>query len=237
MARIFRFCILFLGLFNLVFCEVFGQTKESVSVQVPSKAVTMNEPFVISIVFSSPNTSSEIVPSYRFPEIPNFKKQGISRSKSTNMVNGQFIQSLTFSQYYEVPAIGNLAIPTLEVEAGQQTLQIEAFNLVVSPSTLESEEIEEAQSIPTELNGKANQPFFIVSTDLKRPFLGQGFTLKMSFFVPESNALALEFDQNDLRKIFKECGTVEKIWFRSVPTILDSKLPLKAKIIKKELGQ
>jgi RNA recognition motif-containing protein len=49
--------------------------------------------------------------------------------------------------------------------------------------------------------------------------------------------LPLEFDQNDLRKIFKECGTVEKIWFRSVPTILDSKLPLKAKIIKKELGQ
>ena len=37
--------------------------------------------------------------------------------------------------------------------------------------------------------------------------------------------------------IFKECGTVEKIWFRSVPTILDTKLPLKAKIIKKELGQ
>jgi hypothetical protein len=199
MARNFRFCILFLGLFNLVFCEVFGQTKESVSVQVPSKAITMNEPFVISIVFSSPNASSDLVPSYRFPEIPNFKKQGISRSKSTNMVNGQFIQSLTFSQYYEVPAIGNLAIPTLEVEAGQQTLQIEAFTLAVSPSTLESEENEEAQSIPAELNGKANQPFFIVSTDLTRPFLGQGFTLKMSFFVPESNALALEFDQNDVQ--------------------------------------
>jgi hypothetical protein len=34
---------------------------------------------------------------------------------------------------------------------------------------------------------------------VSKPFIGQGFTLKMSFFVPESNALALEFDQNDVQ--------------------------------------
>ena len=39
-----------------------------------------------------------------------------------------------------------------------------------------------------------------------------------------------------LRQLFSKYGKVEKVWFRSVATILDSKLPIKAKIIKAEFG-
>lgn len=199
MARFLPLLLLFFSLFSLPVMECAGQVKESVVVQVPSKAIAVTEPFVISIVFSSPNTLNEQSPAYRFPDIPTFKKQGISRSKSANMVNGQLIQSLTFSQYYEVPSIGNVAVPSVEVEAGQQTLRIEAFTLSVSPGQVDSEETQESPEIPVELNGNTNQPFFIVSSDVSKPFIGQGFTLKMSFFVPESNPLALEFDQNDVQ--------------------------------------
>lgn len=199
MARFLLLFLLFLSLFSLPALQCAGQVKESVVVQVPSKTISVTEPFVISIVFSSPIALNDQSPTYRFPEIPNLKKQGISRSKSANLVNGQLIQSLTYSQYYEVSVEGNLAIPNVEVEAGQQTLRIDAFILSVSPGQLDTEDPQPAPEIPVELNGKTNEPFFIVSSDLSRPFIGQGFTLKMSFFVPESNGLALEFDQNDVQ--------------------------------------
>ena len=91
MARFLLLLLLFLSLFSLPVMECAGQVKESVVVQVPSKAIAVTEPFVISLVFSSPNTLNEQSPAYRFPDIPTFKKQGISRSKSANMVNGQLI--------------------------------------------------------------------------------------------------------------------------------------------------
>ena len=37
-----------------------------------------------------------------------------------------------------------------------------------------------------------------------------------------------------LKSLFREHGKVEKVWFRSLPTTTDSKLPVKAQIIKKE---
>jgi hypothetical protein len=40
-----------------------------------------------------------------------------------------------------------------------------------------------------------------------------------------------------LKTIFKEAGEIEKIWFRSIATVMDSKAPLKAKILKGEFGQ
>jgi len=40
-----------------------------------------------------------------------------------------------------------------------------------------------------------------------------------------------------LRQLFGKHGKVDKVWFRSVATIMDSKLPQKAKIIKKEYSE
>ena len=46
--------------------------------------------------------------------------------------------------------------------------------------------------------------------------------------------LPLEATAKQLRSLFSKHGKVEKVWFRSVATVMDSKLPQKAKIIKKE---
>jgi hypothetical protein len=40
-----------------------------------------------------------------------------------------------------------------------------------------------------------------------------------------------------LKGLFSSFGKVEKLWFRSIPTILDSKVPLKAKIIRNDFGE
>ena len=46
----------------------------------------------------------------------------------------------------------------------------------------------------------------------------------------------LEMNSKQLKKLFNEYGKIEKIWFRSVATVLDSKIPLKGKIIMKEFS-
>ena len=46
----------------------------------------------------------------------------------------------------------------------------------------------------------------------------------------------LDLGPKQLKKLFAEYGKIEKIWFRSVATILDSKMPLKAKVILKEFS-
>ena len=44
-----------------------------------------------------------------------------------------------------------------------------------------------------------NKTFLLVSSSEYEPFVGQGFTLKLSLFVPENNVEELEFDRNDLQ--------------------------------------
>ena len=48
--------------------------------------------------------------------------------------------------------------------------------------------------------------------------------------------VALNATVKDLKKLFKQHGKVEKVWFRSFATTLDSKKPERAKIISKEYG-
>lgn len=43
--------------------------------------------------------------------------------------------------------------------------------------------------------------------------------------------LPLETTTKELKKLFKEFGDIEKIWFRSIAVDHETKLPLKAKII------
>ena len=48
--------------------------------------------------------------------------------------------------------------------------------------------------------------------------------------------LPLEATQKQVKKVFKECGQIEKIWFRSICTQEESKKSERAKILKKMYG-
>jgi hypothetical protein len=137
------------------------------------------------------------LPTYKFPELLNFKKQGVSRAKASQSMNGQMVNSYTFSQYYQPDKPGNFEINNEWIEVGNQTYKLEPFTIVVSPS-VDAEEFTE-ELLPSELILNSNDPFFVITSNIIKPFVGQGFTLKMSFFVPESNTQEFEFDHNDIQ--------------------------------------
>ena len=176
-----------------------AQSKIDFSIQIGSKNINQDETFVISITVPVNGTNAESI-SYKFPELANFQKLGISRGKSSNYQNGQIEQRIIYSQHYQALGVGQFYIPADEVLVNQQAQKFEPFYVSVSPSTgpvLENNPDE--VSLADEVLAKANQPFLLVASNHLRPFVGQGFTLKFSLFVPENNTQELEFDRNDIQ--------------------------------------
>ncbi len=164
-------CLLFLlGLLN----PTGAQTREGLTVQVGSKSITTSEYLVI--YFTLP--VSDQPPVYQFPEIANFKKLGVSRSKSSLFQNGQVVQTQTFSQYYQPNGTGSFTIPSLEVQVNGQMIPWDSFTVQVTEGTADESKESEELVIPEGTLTNTNGAFFLVSTNLRTPFVGQEFTLK-----------------------------------------------------------
>lgn len=190
-ANLFLSLLFILGILN----PAGAQTREGLTVQVGSKSITTSEYLVV--YFTLP--MSDQPPVYRFPEIAGFKKLGVSRSKSSNFQNGQVVQRQTFSQYYQPNRTGSFTIPTQEVQVNGQMISWDSFTVQVAEGAVDETKESEELVIPEGTLNNTNGAFFLVSTNLRNPFVGQGFTLKMSFFVPENNESELVFDRNDIQ--------------------------------------
>jgi hypothetical protein len=184
--------------FFLLFSLAFQQVRAQATLLVGEKAITLEENFSLSFVIKSANPSVE-APSYKFPELPGLRKLGVSRSKATDIQNGEPVYSFTFSQYYEAAASGLLLIPPSEVTVNQQSLKVDGFALQVSPSEKKEEVVEENKAQIEELFKGQNSVFLAVSSTQLQPFVGQGFTLKFSLFIPDDNSTRYSFDRNDIQ--------------------------------------
>lgn len=185
-------------LFFFLFLSAFFELRAQASLVVGEKNITLEENFALSFVIKSVNPSLES-PSYKFPELPGLRKLGVSRSKATDIQNGDPIYSFTFSQYYQASSAGTLLVPPTEVVVNQQSLKVEGFALVVSPSAQKEEVVEEDKAQIEDLFKGQNSVFLAVSTTQPQPFVGQGFNIKFSLFIPDDNSTRYSFDRNDLQ--------------------------------------
>lgn len=171
MRRIFFFFLVFL----CARVETHGQA----SLLVGEKSITLEENFSLSFVIKSANATVE-APTYRFPELPGLRKLGVSRSKATDIQNGEPVYTFTYSQYYQASTTGSLLIPPAEVIVNQQSLKTEGFALLVSPSEQKEEVVEESKAQIEDLFKGQTSVFLAVTSTQFQPFVGQGFTLKFS---------------------------------------------------------
>ena len=109
------------SIFHIVFLmlalkfSALGQNAMSVTTQIGSKSISQDENFILSFTLTRVENASATMPAYKFPELLNFKKQGVSRAKSSNFINGQMVNSFTFSQYYQPDKPGNFEINNEEI--------------------------------------------------------------------------------------------------------------------------
>jgi hypothetical protein len=190
MRRIF----IFFGVFILAITELHAQA----TLLVGEKTITLEENFSLSFVIKSANASVE-TPTYKFPELPGLRKLGVSRSKATDIQNGEPIYSFTFSQYYQASNTGTLLVPTGEIIVNQQSLKMEGFALQVRASEQKDEVVEENTAQIEELFKGQNSVFLALTSTQTQPFVGQGFTLKFSLFIPDDNSTRYSFDRNEIQ--------------------------------------
>ncbi|MFD3409200.1 BatD family protein [Aquirufa sp. HETE-83D] len=190
MRRIFCFFLLFF----LTIQGVYAQA----TLLMTEKSITLEENFALSFVIKSANQSVE-TPNYKFPELPGLRKLGVSRAKATDIQNGEPVYSFTFSQYYQAVNPGTLLIPTAEVVVNQQSLKVEGFALQVTASEQKEEVVEENKAQIEELFKGQNSVFLALSSTQFQPYVGQGFSLKFSLFIPDDNSTRYSFDRNDIQ--------------------------------------
>lgn len=185
-------------IFFWVFLLAFTELRAQATLLVGEKSITLEENFALSFVFKSANASVE-TPTYKFPELPGLRKLGVSRSKATDIQNGEPVYSFTFSQYYQASNPGTLLIPAAEIIVNQQSLKMDGFALQVSASEQKEEIVEETKAQIEELFKGQNSVFLALTSTQLQPFVGQGFTLKFSLFIPDDNSTRYSFDRNDIQ--------------------------------------
>jgi hypothetical protein len=184
--------------FFWVFLLAITELNAQATLVVGEKSITLEENFSLSFIIKSANASIE-TPIFKFPELPGLRKLGVSRSKATDIQNGESVYSYTFSQYYQASATGSLLIPPAEVIVNQQSLKTEAFALQISESAQKEEAVEDTkEQIEDLFKGQSSLILALTSTQFQ-PFVGQGFTLKFSLFIPDDNSTRYSFDRNDIQ--------------------------------------
>ena len=183
--------------FLVFFLACYGSYGQA-SLLVGEKVLNLEDNFALSFVIKSTNSSVE-TPIYKFPELPGLRKLGVSRSKATDIQNGEPIYSFTFSQYYQALNPGTLLIPTVEVLVNQQSLKVDGFALQVNASEQKEEVVEESKAQIEELFKGQNSVFLALTSTQFQPYVGQGFTLKFSLFIPDDNATRYSFDRNEVQ--------------------------------------
>lgn len=143
----------------------------------------------------------------QFPEIPGFRKAGISSSSSTNFINGKMSSSQSIVQNYIAVKIGVFEIPGFSIQINEETInvngrQVEVDNSYNKPKKSPFNNFFDPFDDPFDnFFDRNNEEFYEVeadaflnlSTNKKSVYVGEAFNTVLSFFVSESNVADMRF--------------------------------------------
>ena len=186
---------------NIILCfsgVVIGQNfYDAAVVQMGSKSITIEEPFVISLVLRN----AESRPSIIFPEINGLEKRGKSVTSSVSTVDGEKVIIQTISQEYFAQRVGKYQIPEFYINVNGVKIRSEAttvsFNTPIN-SDINSQSENDYSYLP-ELDFNNDGVFLSVQTDKKSVFLREGFALRVSLYIAEDAPVEMEFYQPSIQ--------------------------------------
>lgn len=191
----------------IFFCfllSFFAKAQETeISVLIGERNIGVNEPLAVSVTIRK---SGEVeTPVAKFPEIPNFLKRGTSTSRATSYANGQKIITYTITQNYQAIKEGNFKVNPIKITVNGTEVKSEMANVIVSP---------EKDNKPTSNDDFADfidasnfkdfeevkeDAFLALTTTKSKPFVGEGFTVTLAFYVAESNGAEMQFKNNEIQ--------------------------------------
>jgi hypothetical protein len=163
----------------------------SIAIELGETDISIERPFTISVIIKN----SDSRPIVNFPAIKGFIKKGTATSVSPVEINGKTVVSQVITQSYAAIRPGQYRLPPFELIVGETTIQSEEVIITVRPETSPPGTVT-AVVAPPETIAK-NDVFLSLSTSKSVVFTGEGFSLKLSFFVAESYPFELTFYELD----------------------------------------
>jgi len=203
--------------FCLLLCfSTKAQQNSDVSLIIGEKNISLEDPFVVTVVLKflgeSPN------PEYKFPELVNFSKRGVSKSIARSFVSGQPVATCTITQNYAAKKAGVFKISAFKVTINGTDLKQEAFVVKVNkPTTVDKKDANNTESAKATDNQEdftdfieGNNPelanlntkedaFLSLSSSKTNPYVGEGFTVTLAFYVADNNTADIQFDHNEVQ--------------------------------------
>ena len=210
--KLTKYLIKIYALTNIILC-FFGTccaqgTDENISIEFGSKTLSLDQPFVISVVLSN----AESRPSIIFPEINGLEKRSKSATSTINSIDGKKIVIQTISQEYFASKAGNYLIPEFVITVYGVRLKSEETMVVFSQGNLEEGDLTtiENEGVDADIENINEGIFLSVQTDKKSVYIREGFALRISLYISENAPVEMEFYQfnRQLQSILKKVRPV-----------------------------
>jgi BatD DUF11 like domain len=197
-----------------------AQQNSDVSLVIGDKNITLEDPFIVTVVVKFVGDAP--APECTFPDLPNFTKRAITKQTGRSMLSGQLIVTCTITQNYAPKREGNIKVPPFFVMMNGIEFKSEGFIVKVGKVILPDKKDPNNQDTPlfkdspdkkedfTDfIEGKKEEElqnidikedaFLSLSSSKSNPYVGEGFTITLAFYVAKNNAAEIEFEHNDVQ--------------------------------------
>jgi hypothetical protein len=197
-----------------------AQQNNDASLIIGEKNITLEDPFIMTVIVKFLGDAQ--IPESTFPDLPNFTKRGFSKSTSRSFVSGQPVSTCTITQNYAAKKEGNFKIPKFKVTVNGTDLKSESFVVKVGKAVNSEKRIPTNENTPlfrdnsnkkedftdfiegntnpqlNNVNAKEDA-FLSLSSSKSNPYVGEGFTIILAFYVADNNTSEIQFDHNEIQ--------------------------------------
>lgn len=182
------------ALLNIFLCfsgMVLAQSEENTAtVEYGSKNLTLEQPFVISVVLRDVETRPSVI----FPEIKDLEKRSKSATSSVSTVDGRKVVIQTITQEYYAAKPGNYLIPEFTLTVNNLRLHGEETMVTFAKSGEDVENAATAANVDVaDVDDNSQTVFLSVQTDKKDLYIRQGFAVRISLYIAENAPVEMEF--------------------------------------------
>ncbi|MCU0470203.1 MAG: BatD family protein [Arcicella sp.] len=190
------------------------------SLIIGEKNISLDDPFIVTVVVKFLGESPS--PECKFPDLPNFSKRGFSKSTARSFVSGQPVVTCTITQNYAPKKEGSLKVPAFKVNVNGEDLKSEAFTVKVTKPSADKKETNNPEAAgaktPDNQDNKEDftdfiegnnaelanintkeDAFLALNASKTNPYVGEGFTVTLAFYVADNNTADIQFDHNEIQ--------------------------------------
>ncbi|MFN8354544.1 MAG: BatD family protein [Spirosomataceae bacterium] len=188
-----RICSIFMGLMMVVFSHLIQAQDTKISIELGDKNLPINKPFTITVTIQN----SEKRDATGFPNIPGFQKRGVESVTTSSVVGGKTTLNHRIIQNYAATKEGVYRIAQFSMMVNGQPVRSEGGTVNVIPPNLNDTNDSKVENESEGDITASDEAFLALRVNTSRVFVGQGFTVKLAFYVAETNTAEMDFP-NDL---------------------------------------